>query len=67
MENFATMIAGGANIFVRRVDGEDLCRAISDFACTSSSFGEISVFQISQSGNLAISFSSKCGGGLRKA
>ncbi len=35
MENFATMIAGGANIFVRRVDGEDLCRAIADFACTS--------------------------------
>ncbi len=35
MENFATLVAGGANIFVRRVDGHDLCRAINDFACTS--------------------------------
>jgi long-chain acyl-CoA synthetase len=35
MENFATFVAGGANIFVRRVDGDDLCRAIAGFACTS--------------------------------
>jgi long-chain acyl-CoA synthetase len=35
MENFATFVAGGTNVFVRRVDGDDLCRAITDFACTS--------------------------------
>jgi long-chain acyl-CoA synthetase len=35
MENFATFVAGGTNVFVRRSDGEDLCRAIERFRCTS--------------------------------
>jgi long-chain acyl-CoA synthetase len=35
MENFATFLAGGTNVFVRRSDGEDLCRAIERFRCTS--------------------------------
>jgi long-chain acyl-CoA synthetase len=35
MENFATFVAGGANVFVRRSDGDALCRAIADFRCTS--------------------------------
>ncbi|MBM3674320.1 MAG: AMP-binding protein [Actinobacteria bacterium] len=35
MEGFATFLAGGANVFVRRSDGEALCRAIADFGCTS--------------------------------
>ncbi len=35
MENFATLVAGGANVFVRRSDGEDLCRTVETFRCTS--------------------------------
>jgi long-chain acyl-CoA synthetase len=35
MENFATFLAGGANVFVRRVDGDDLARTIEAFRCTS--------------------------------
>ncbi len=35
MENFATFVAGGANVFVRRSDGDALCRVIADFGCTS--------------------------------
>jgi long-chain acyl-CoA synthetase len=34
MPNLATFVAGGANVFVRRSDGEDLCRAIATYRCT---------------------------------
>lgn len=35
MENLATFVYGGANVFVRRSDGVALCEAIEAFACTS--------------------------------
>jgi long-chain acyl-CoA synthetase len=35
MPNLSTFVAGGTNVFVPRVVGEDLCRAIDEFRCTS--------------------------------
>jgi long-chain acyl-CoA synthetase len=34
MPNLSTFVAGGANVFVRRSDGRELCEAIERFACT---------------------------------
>jgi long-chain acyl-CoA synthetase len=34
MPNLSTFVTGGTNVFVRRSDGEALCRAISTFRCT---------------------------------
>ena len=34
MPNLATFVSGGANVFVRRSDGEELCRAIDRYRCT---------------------------------
>jgi long-chain acyl-CoA synthetase len=34
MPNLATFVSGGANVFVRRSDGDDLCRAIDRYRCT---------------------------------
>lgn len=36
MENLATMQFGGTNVFVRRSDGHELCKAIESFRCTGS-------------------------------
>jgi len=35
MPNLSAFVMGGANVFVERVVGEDLCRAIADFGCTT--------------------------------
>jgi acyl-CoA synthetase (AMP-forming)/AMP-acid ligase II len=35
MPNLSAFVMGGANVFVARVVGEDLVRAIADFGCTS--------------------------------
>ncbi len=35
MSNLSAFAAGGANVFVARVDGDDLVQAIADFGCTS--------------------------------
>jgi long-chain acyl-CoA synthetase len=35
MPNLSSFVMGGANVFVERVDGEALCRAIADFGCTA--------------------------------
>jgi long-chain acyl-CoA synthetase len=34
MPNLSAFVTGGANVFIARSDGEDLCRAISNFGCT---------------------------------
>jgi acyl-CoA synthetase (AMP-forming)/AMP-acid ligase II len=34
MTNLSTFVMGGANVFVRRSDGDALCRAISTYRCT---------------------------------
>jgi long-chain acyl-CoA synthetase len=34
MPNLSTFVMGGANVFVRRSDGEALCRAIDTYKCT---------------------------------
>jgi long-chain acyl-CoA synthetase len=34
MVNLPTFVMGGANVFVRRAEGEDLCRAIDRHGCT---------------------------------
>jgi long-chain acyl-CoA synthetase len=35
MPNLSSFVMGGANVFVARVVGEDLCRAIDGFGCTA--------------------------------
>lgn len=36
MNTFSVFVAGGTNVFLRRVDGEDLCRVISEERCTGA-------------------------------
>jgi acyl-CoA synthetase (AMP-forming)/AMP-acid ligase II len=35
MPNLSAFVTGGANVFIARSDGHDLCRAIDEFGCTS--------------------------------
>ncbi|MSO79634.1 MAG: hypothetical protein EXQ79_08500 [Acidimicrobiia bacterium] len=36
MNTFSVYVAGGTNVFLRRVDGEDLCRVIAQERCTGA-------------------------------
>ena len=36
MNTFATFVAGGTNVFVRRVEAEELCRLIEHERCTGA-------------------------------
>lgn len=36
MNTLATLVAGGTNVFLRRVDGDELCKVISEERCTSA-------------------------------
>ncbi len=35
MPNLSAFVTGGANVFIERVVGDDLCRAIANFGCTA--------------------------------
>jgi long-chain acyl-CoA synthetase len=36
MNTFSVFVAGGTNVFLRRVEGEELCRVIADERCTGA-------------------------------
>ena len=36
MNTFSVFVAGGTNVFLRRVEGEDLCRVIAEERCTGA-------------------------------